>query len=643
MSSSTCSSWHQGLCKIGGEVIPFCQVHPIKVQLTKCPTPFIFRLAPHHHQQPHQSNVNPCLSPFDRETKEGSGLSLNPSVPHTSATSIYWTLTISFACLAPDSYAPTVLLEQFTLKKSYVFRCRVHTPPFPSRTLTAPTHQATEVTNQQPHFPSSHPLYSLPVSGPPFFVKPSKSKCTSSLLTYASPLFPLSTTNTTTTTIVTRMSTPTSPPQSSSATATRRVPPPCWSKEETKALIEAYKEKWFALRRGNLKASDWDAVSATLSSTADPGTTKSSVQCRHKIEKLRKRYRAEKQRSLKNPGKFSSSWDLFPLLDSMNFASTSVAGSDDHIVDHKVGVFDGFYLKLKKHESIDGNYGSNLGFDHDFRGGYGSKFDFDHKFGDGFGVKWQGNSDFAAKGIKTFKSNGRVGDGYGSMVDVDHSFGQGVDSVGEFPLKTLGDRSFVNLGFKPKNYDSPNPDYDYENDLEEYSIDEGMGFRKKVSGAWDSVPKGFHQKKRGRVDRSCDPGFDCRGLNGFASCSRPGLGRKNGNAGVKKGVDPVEEMVSSIKLLAEGFVRMEKMKIEMVKEIEKTRMEMDMKHNEMILESQQKIMDAFAKALLDKKKRKKKLSMLPPNVNGNGVEEWQGDDMIETKKVDIVSSNVQIV
>ena len=102
-------------------------------------------------------------------------------------------------------------------------------------------------------------------------------------------------------------------------------------------------------------------------------------------------------------------------------------------------------MKLKKNESIDGNYGSNLGFDHDFRGGYG--------------VKWQGDSDFAGKGIKKFKSNGRVGDGYGSMVDVDHSFGQGVDSVGKFPLKTLGDRSLVKLGFKPKNCGSPNLDY----------------------------------------------------------------------------------------------------------------------------------------------------------------------------------------
>ncbi|KAG4171485.1 hypothetical protein ERO13_A12G212500v2 [Gossypium hirsutum] len=425
------------------------------------------------------------------------------------------------------------------------------------------------------------------------------------------------------------MSTTTSPPlpQPSSATAARRVPPPCWTKDETLALIDAYKDKWFALRRGNLKASDWDAVSDVVSSASDPGTVKSSVQCRHKIEKLRKRYRAEKQRSLKNSGKFSSSWDLYPLLDSMNFASTSVAGSDDqdHTIDHRVTVFGDFCLKSNKHENIDGNSGSNLGFDREFRGGYNSSFNFDHK--------WQENGGFVAKGIKKFKSDGRIGDGYGSMVDFDHSFGQHVDGLGEFPLKTLGDRSFLNVGFKSKNYGCPNLNYDYDNDSKEYSIDEEMGFRARDSGAWDSVPQGIHQKKRGRVDMNFEPGGDCRGLNGDASCSRPGLERKNAGAGVKRGVDPVDEMVSSIKLLAEGFVRMEKMKMEMLKEIEKMRMEMEMKHNEMILESQQKIVDAFSSALLsEKKKKKKKPSLMFSNMNGNGVGEWQEDAFIKKER-----------
>ncbi|MBA0576065.1 hypothetical protein Golob_025102, partial [Gossypium lobatum] len=379
----------------------------------------------------------------------------------------------------------------------------------------------------------------------------------------------------------------------------QRVAPPCWSKEETLVLIEAYNEKWFVLRCQNLKASDWGAVSAAVSFASGPETMKSSVQCRHKIEKLRQRFRAEKQRSLKNPGKFSSSWDLFPLLDSMNFAPVSVNGSadQDNLYYNKDG---GFYWKLKNHEKIYGNSGSDLGFDHCLSGGYGSIFYFDHKIGGGYGVKLQDNGDSVTEGIKKFKINGRTRDGYDSMNDFHHSFSQGIGSVGlgKAPLKTSGDKSCMNLGFKPKNHGSSNLNYDYDNDLQEY-VDEGMGFQAKVSGAWDSVPRGFHQKKC-VVDRRFNPGVDdYRGLNGFASCSRPELGVKNGNGGVKRGMDPVEEMVSSIKLLAEGFVRMEKMKIEMVKDIEKTRMKMEMKHNEMILESRQKIMDVFAKALLE--------------------------------------------
>ncbi|MBA0611395.1 hypothetical protein Godav_012087, partial [Gossypium davidsonii] len=356
-------------------------------------------------------------------------------------------------------------------------------------------------------------------------------------------------------TSIPNLSTRIATPQSYSATATQRVAPPCWSKEETLVLIEAYKEKWFVLRCQNLKASDWGAVSAAVSFASGPETMKSSVQCRHKIEKLRQRFRAEKQRSLKNPGKFSSSWDLFPLLDSMNFVPVSVNGSadQDNLYYNKDG---GFYWKLKNHEKIYGNLG-------------------------GYGVKLQDNGDSVTEGIKKIKINGGTRDGYDSMTDFHHSFSQGIDSVGlgKAPLKTSGDKSCMNLGFKPKNHGSSNLNYDYDNDLQEY-VEEGMGFQAKVSGAWDSVPRGFHQKKCGVVDR-------------------PELGVKNGNGGVKRGMDPVEEMVSSIKLLAEGFVRMEKMKIEMVKDIEKTRMKMEMKHNEMILESRQKIMEVFAKALLE--------------------------------------------
>ncbi|XP_066344896.1 trihelix transcription factor ENAP1-like [Miscanthus floridulus] len=95
----------------------------------------------------------------------------------------------------------------------------------------------------------------------------------------------------------------------------RRLPPPCWTHEETLALIEAYRHRWEAVRKGNLRAADWDAVANTVTARCGrfpTATHKSGVQCRHKIEKLRKRYRAERSRSAgrsKGP-----KWPFFPLL-----------------------------------------------------------------------------------------------------------------------------------------------------------------------------------------------------------------------------------------------------------------------------------------------------------------------------------------
>ncbi|CAN6300104.1 unnamed protein product [Urochloa humidicola] len=80
----------------------------------------------------------------------------------------------------------------------------------------------------------------------------------------------------------------------------RRLPPPCWTHEETLALIEAYRDRWVALRKGNLRAADWDDVASSVTARCGrfpTATPKSGVQCRHKIEKLRKRYRAERLRA----------------------------------------------------------------------------------------------------------------------------------------------------------------------------------------------------------------------------------------------------------------------------------------------------------------------------------------------------------
>ena len=82
---------------------------------------------------------------------------------------------------------------------------------------------------------------------------------------------------------------------------------------------------------------------------------------------------------------------------------------------------------------------------------------------------------------------------------------------------------------------------------------------------------------------------------------------KDWSSSKMKGVDAVvEEMAASIKLLAEGMVRMETMKLEMMQDIERKRMEMEMKKNEMMLESQHNIINAFIQGL---KKHNKKVKV----------------------------------
>ncbi|KAB1199478.1 hypothetical protein CJ030_MR0G022771 [Morella rubra] len=106
---------------------------------------------------------------------------------------------------------------------------------------------------------------------------------------------------------------------SPSPTATFKKPQPLpWTHEETVHLIQAYQEKWYALKRGQLKSSQWEEVAVTVAARCGYDHTepssKSALQCRHKMEKLRQRYRSEKQRG--SPP--SSSWPYFHLMDSLD-------------------------------------------------------------------------------------------------------------------------------------------------------------------------------------------------------------------------------------------------------------------------------------------------------------------------------------
>ena len=93
-----------------------------------------------------------------------------------------------------------------------------------------------------------------------------------------------------------------------------------WTQDETVNLIQAYKDKWYSLKRGQLRANQWEEVAVTVAARCgydynEP--SKSSVQCRHKMEKLRQRYRSEKQR-LAGSGGGVCAWQYFDLMDQLD-------------------------------------------------------------------------------------------------------------------------------------------------------------------------------------------------------------------------------------------------------------------------------------------------------------------------------------
>ncbi|XP_043697876.1 trihelix transcription factor ASIL2-like [Telopea speciosissima] len=308
------------------------------------------------------------------------------------------------------------------------------------------------------------------------------------------------------------------PPSSS-----RRLPPPCWSHEETVALIDSYRDKWYTLRRGNLKATHWQDVADAIARRcpfANP--SKTSVQCRHKVEKLRKRYRTEKQKALSNPGRFSSSWVYFRKMDGME-KGPSPAPPRSNSTD-------------EDDEDDDDDENEDDGEDDDPM------------------------PPTNTRSLHRLLNNG---------VSTNGSSGGG---VGGFRLR-IPSRATIALpaitGFRSKSYDrvvdeNPNP----------------------------------------------NPNHNPRYMNGGSS-SRSSFGRRSdgggggGGGGVKREMDPVSDMVTSIRMLGEGFVKMEQRKIDVAREIERMRMDMEMKRTEMILESQQRIVEAFAKGFSGKKKIKR--------------------------------------
>ncbi|KAH0456256.1 hypothetical protein IEQ34_014163 [Dendrobium chrysotoxum] len=270
---------------------------------------------------------------------------------------------------------------------------------------------------------------------------------------------------------------PPAPPLSAPQPTRRGLPPPCWSHDETLALIESYRHKWHSLRCANLRAADWDEVAADLSrrsSLLPSATPKTSVQCRHKIEKLRKRFRSDRLRSLtlRPHTPPSSSWPFFPFMESLEQPpSASLSGSPSH--------------------SDDADNSRPIR----------------RLVSNGEGLRFT-----VPKAVRSKKMNPSSGGG---------------------KLKGV----FSDAGVKP---------------------------------AMEEMRRRLERKRKEEME-----------------------------AGTAGG------MVAALRLVGDGFMRIEQVKLDMARETERIRMEMELKRTEMILDSQQRIVDAFVESFVGGVKRKK--------------------------------------
>ncbi|GAB2298590.1 hypothetical protein Dimus_032656 [Dionaea muscipula] len=91
----------------------------------------------------------------------------------------------------------------------------------------------------------------------------------------------------------------------------------CWSEEATSTLIQAWGQRYLELNRGNLRQKHWQEVADFVN--ARHGHVKKAhrtdIQCKNRIDTLKKKYKIEKARVLDSNGSFVSEWPFFAPLD----------------------------------------------------------------------------------------------------------------------------------------------------------------------------------------------------------------------------------------------------------------------------------------------------------------------------------------
>ncbi|XVE69457.1 hypothetical protein DITRI_Ditri09bG0153600 [Diplodiscus trichospermus] len=125
----------------------------------------------------------------------------------------------------------------------------------------------------------------------------------------------------------------------------------CWSDGATAMLIEAWGDRYLRLNRGNLRQKDWQEVADAVNSRQNGvRPRKTDVQCKNRIDTLKKKYKVERA---KPP---PSKWPFFSRIDSLIGANASVSKKHTSF---------SFTIKPKKSSCLKGPKSMESSFDDD--------------------------------------------------------------------------------------------------------------------------------------------------------------------------------------------------------------------------------------------------------------------------------------
>ncbi|KAE8689891.1 DEAD-box ATP-dependent RNA helicase 56 [Hibiscus syriacus] len=100
----------------------------------------------------------------------------------------------------------------------------------------------------------------------------------------------------------------------------------CWSESATGVLIDAWGERYLELSRGNLKQNHWKEVADIVSSREDYAKTpKTDIQCKNRIDTVKKKYKLEKAKVAAGGGR--SKWVFYEKLNQLIGPSAKIPAS----------------------------------------------------------------------------------------------------------------------------------------------------------------------------------------------------------------------------------------------------------------------------------------------------------------------------